>query len=126
MEKANFQTEFEIFAYKLKLYTLDSMILKLLASSLEINNNLNIENNNEKFNLINLIIDKINFIPKKEFNKFDALLENLRAKDNYNNIAKTEQADNNNNQDLSSKLKSMDKSKVKKIKKRRHNKSQIK
>ena len=107
MERANLQTEFEIFGYKLKLYTLDNMILKLVASSLEIKNNLNIENNNEKFNLISLIINKINFIPKEEFNKFDALLENLRAKEDYNNKAKTEQAaNNNNNQDLSSKLKS--------------------
>ena len=84
------QTEFEIFGYKLKLYTLDNMIIKLLASSLEIKNNLNIENKDEKFNLISLIINKINFIPKEEFNKFDALLESLRAKDDYNNKEKTE------------------------------------
>ena len=54
---------------------------------MEINSNLNTENNNEKFNLINLIIDKINYIVKEEFDKFDALLENLRTKNNFNNIA---------------------------------------
>ena len=43
MKKANFQTEFDIFRYKLKLYNLDNMFLKLSASSLEINTNLNIE-----------------------------------------------------------------------------------
>ena len=39
--------------------------LKFLASSFEINSNLNIKTNNEKFNLINLIIDKINYITKE-------------------------------------------------------------
>ena len=70
MNKIDLNNSFGEFSYKLKIYSLAQNILRFLASSLKIDSKQNIDNNEDKFNIINQIIELLKNLSWEEQNKF--------------------------------------------------------